>query len=109
VERLTRSDLLINLCALASPNSDVRHEEEHLDWIGRRGLTPGDSSLQLIVNTLGDSLGNPLLVTTVTNGGLSVINGAVTPEPTSILLAGLGCALLSVSAFARRLRQKSAK
>ena len=53
-------------------------------------IQPGNITLQLSINTMGDSLGNPL---TVSVSPISVlINGTSVPEPTSLplLMMGLG-------------------
>jgi hypothetical protein len=69
------------------------------------GSKAGKTALNLVVNTLGDSQANPLSTTTVTNGSLTVTNATATPEPASILLAGIGGVLLAIGTLGSRWRQ----
>ena len=68
------------------------------------GQMAGNTSLNLAVNTLGDAQANPLSAS-VTNGSVTVTNATATPEPASVLLAGIGGALMAMSALASRLRR----
>ncbi len=68
-------------------------------------ITAGNTSLNFTVNTLGDAAGNPLFAATVTSGFMAVTNSTVTPEPASVLLAGIGGAFLAARTLVSRLRR----
>lgn len=69
-------------------------------------LSTGSSPLSISVNALGDSLGDPLQAELVTGSISNIRNVNAVPEPSSLLLVGIG--MLGIISLAKRYRSQRA-